>query len=95
MKIRPVGAELFYTDIIIVIIIIIIIIIINRNWVDTRWQPSSTNLHTNSTQNTEDGEHTTIQKKKKNWKVNWEVRAVPRLCELYPDICLTTKVNAR
>jgi hypothetical protein len=29
--------------------------------------------------------------KKKNWEVNWEVRAVPRLCELYPGICLTTE----
>jgi hypothetical protein len=27
-------------------------------------------------------------------KENWEVRAVPRLCELYPVICLTTEVKA-
>jgi hypothetical protein len=27
----------------------------------------------------------------RNNKKNWEVRAVPRLCELYPDICLTTE----
>jgi hypothetical protein len=26
---------------------------------------------------------------------NWEVRAVPRLCELYPGICLTTEEKAR
>jgi hypothetical protein len=25
---------------------------------------------------------------------NWEVRAVPRLCELYPGICLTTEEKA-
>jgi hypothetical protein len=25
----------------------------------------------------------------------WEVRAVPRLCELYPGICLTTEEKAR
>src|SRR5215510_1263057 len=25
----------------------------------------------------------------------WEVRAVPRLCELYPGICLTTEGKAR
>jgi hypothetical protein len=25
----------------------------------------------------------------------WEVRAVPRLCELYPGICLTTEEEAR
>jgi hypothetical protein len=43
---------------------------------------SSTHLHTNSTQNTEDETH---------WVVNWEVRAVPRVCELYPGICLTTE----
>jgi hypothetical protein len=29
-------------------------------------------------------------KKSKNLKLNWEVRAVPRLCELYPGIRLTT-----
>jgi hypothetical protein len=28
-------------------------------------------------------------------KENWEVRAVPRLCELYPGICLTTEEKAR
>jgi hypothetical protein len=27
-------------------------------------------------------------------KENWEVRAVPRLCELYPGICLTTEGKA-
>jgi hypothetical protein len=26
---------------------------------------------------------------------NWEVRAVPRLCELYPGICLTAGEKAR
>jgi hypothetical protein len=25
----------------------------------------------------------------------WEVRALPRLCELYPGICLTTEEKAR
>jgi hypothetical protein len=28
-------------------------------------------------------------------KGNWEVRAVPRLCELYPGICLATEEKAR
>jgi hypothetical protein len=28
-------------------------------------------------------------------KENWEVRAVPCLCELYPGICLTTEEKAR
>jgi hypothetical protein len=30
-----------------------------------------------------------------NNKKNWEVRAVPRLCELYPGICLTTEEKVR
>jgi hypothetical protein len=33
----------------------IYIYIFNRIWVDTRWQQCSTHLHTNSTQNTENG----------------------------------------
>jgi hypothetical protein len=57
--------------------------------VDTRWQQHSTHLHTNSTQNTENGTYRTINKNKR------EVRAVPRLCELYPGICLTTEGKAR
>jgi hypothetical protein len=61
---------------------------------------SSIHLHTNSTQNTDDGAHITITRGgiKTNWKklkVNWEVRAVPHLCELYPGICLTTGKRAR
>jgi hypothetical protein len=36
--------------------------IFNRNWVDTRWQQCSTHLHTNSTQNTENGTYITIKK---------------------------------
>jgi hypothetical protein len=28
-------------------------------------------------------------------KENWEVMAVPRLCELYPGICLTAEEKAR
>jgi hypothetical protein len=47
-------------------------------------QQYSTHLHTNSTQNTGNGTHI----KMKGNKI-WEVRAVPRLCELYPGICLT------
>jgi hypothetical protein len=33
------------------------IYIFNRNWVDTRWQQYSTHLHTNNTQNTENGKY--------------------------------------
>jgi hypothetical protein len=38
------------------------IYIYNRNWVDTRRQQYSTHLHTNSTQNTENGTYITINK---------------------------------
>ena len=56
-------------------------IVVNCNWVDTQWQQYSTHLHTNSTQND---------------TINFvRVRAVPRLCELYPGICLTTEEKAR
>jgi hypothetical protein len=51
------------------------------NWVDTRWQQYSTQLHRNSTQN--------------NTINLGRVRAVPRLCKLYPGICLTTEEKAR
>jgi hypothetical protein len=34
----------------------------NCNWVDTRWQQYSTHLHTNRTQNTENGTYITIKK---------------------------------
>jgi hypothetical protein len=58
-------------------------IFVNCNWDDTRWQYYSTHLHTNNTQN--------------NTNNNWlrRVWAVPRLCELYPGICLTTEEKAR
>jgi hypothetical protein len=42
--------------------IYIYIYIFNCNWVDTRWQHYSSNLHTNSTQNTENGTYITITK---------------------------------
>jgi hypothetical protein len=63
--------------------LIFISIYYNCNWFDTRWQQYSTHLHTNSTQN---GTYITMKRKK-----NWEVRAVPRLRELYSNICLTTE----
>jgi hypothetical protein len=55
---------------------------------------AAVHIHTNSTQNTEDGTHVKITKKQ-NLVVNWEVWAVTRLCELYPGICLTTEEKAR
>jgi hypothetical protein len=36
--------------------------IFNCGWVNTRWQQYSTHLHTNSTQNTENGTYITIKK---------------------------------
>jgi hypothetical protein len=68
-------------------IVLLLLLLFNCNWVDTRWQQSSTHLHTNSTQNTQKGTHITIKK-------IGEVRAVPCLCELYPGICLTTEEKA-
>jgi hypothetical protein len=40
----------------------IYIYIYNCNWVDTRWQWNNTHLHTNNTQNTENGTYITIKK---------------------------------
>jgi hypothetical protein len=57
-------------------------IFVNCNWVATRWQQYSTHLHTNNTQNN-------------TFHQFGRVLAVPRLCELYPDICLTTEQKAR
>jgi hypothetical protein len=60
-------------------------IFVNCNWVATRWQQYSTHIHTNNTQNdTKQTIHRTTQK-------FGRVRAVPRLCGLYPGICLTTE----
>jgi beta-galactosidase beta subunit len=62
----------------------------NCNWIHTRWQQYGTHLHTNSTQNTENGTYITI---KKIYCLIWEVQAVPHLCKLYPGIYLTTEEN--
>jgi hypothetical protein len=62
-------------DLVPVIIITIIIIIINCNWVDTLWRQYSTHLHTISTQNTENGTHITIKKKKLGSKLGSAGRA--------------------
>jgi hypothetical protein len=49
---------------------------------------STVNVYTQKvTQNTENGTYITIK--------IWEVRAVPRFCELYPGIYLTTEEKAR
>jgi hypothetical protein len=41
---------------------LLLIFIFNCNWVDTRWQQYSIHLHTNSTQNTQNGTYITIKK---------------------------------
>jgi hypothetical protein len=43
-------------------VLMMMIYIFNRKWVDNRWQQYSTQLHTNNTQNTENGTHTTTKK---------------------------------
>jgi hypothetical protein len=70
------------------VFIYLFLFIFNCTCVDSRWQQYSTRLHTNSTQNTKNGTYTYINKIR-------EVRAVSRLCELYPGICLTTEEKAR
>jgi len=50
---------------------------VNCNWADTRWQQYSTHLHTDDTQN-------------KTINLGRE-RAVHRLCELYPGVCLQVR----
>jgi hypothetical protein len=71
-------------------------IFVNCNWVATRWQLYSTHLHTNNTQNdTKQTTHRTTQKFWEQLKNFGRVRAVPRLGELYPGICLTTEEKAR
>jgi hypothetical protein len=66
--------------------------VFNVNWVGTRWQQYSTHLHTHGTQSTGNGTYLTIRK---FHRLIWEVRAVPRLCQLYPGICLITEENVR
>ena len=57
------------------------------------WQPvAAVRLQFTHKQYTKYKEQNTHRKAKE--KVKWEVRAVPRLCELYPDICLTTEGKA-
>jgi len=58
--------------------------------VETQWQQYSTHLHTNNTQN---DTKQTIPRTTQTFF--GRVRAVPRLCELYPGICLTTEEKAR
>jgi len=70
--------------------------IFNCNWVATRWQLFSTHIHTNNTGNvTKQTIHRTTQKIHRATQQLRRVRAVPRLCGFYPDICLTTEEKAR
>ena len=56
-------------------------IFVNCNWVATRWQQYSAHLHTNNRWN--------------DTKIFGRVWAVPRLCELYPGICLQLRKKHR
>jgi hypothetical protein len=69
-----------------VLLLLLLLLLFNCNWVDTRWQQYSTHLHTNCTQNTENGTYITA-----TTTTNCVVQAVSRLYELYPGICLTTE----
>ena len=64
------------------------IYLLDCNWIVTRWQQYSTHVHTNSTQNDTNKQYI----EQHNFG---RVRAVPRLWELYPGICLTTDEKAR
>jgi hypothetical protein len=67
------------------------------------WTPggSSTHLHTNNTQNNTNKQYIeqhiidTKQYIEQHNSLIRRVRTVPRLCELYPDVCLITKEKAR
>jgi hypothetical protein len=71
-------------------------IIFSCNWVATRWQLFSTNIHTNNTENvTKRTVHRKTQKIHRTAQQLGRVRAVPRFCGFYPGICLTTEEKAR
>jgi hypothetical protein len=48
--------------------VIFYLFIFSCNWVDTRWQQYSTHLHTNNTQNTQNGTYEYITIKRKDGK---------------------------
>jgi hypothetical protein len=56
---------------------------------------STVHIYTHTVHRIQRTEHTEQLKRKKYWEVNREMRAVPRLCELYPGICRTTEEKAR
>jgi hypothetical protein len=68
-----------------------LLLLFNCNWVDTLWL-QYTFTHKQYTEYR--GWNTHKNYKEKNWGVNWEVRLVPRLCELYPGICVTAEEKA-
>jgi hypothetical protein len=58
-----------------ILLLLLLLLLFNCNWINTRWQWYSTHLHTNSTQNTEDGAHITIKKKNLGSKLGSAGRA--------------------
>jgi len=70
--------------------------IFNWNWVATRWQFSThTNNTGNVTKQTIQRTQKYIEHKKYTEQQLGRVRALPRLCGVYPGICLTTEEKAR
>jgi hypothetical protein len=78
---------------------LLLLSLFNWNWVDTRWQwytfthKQYTEYRGRNTQNNYKEKNNNY--KERNWEVNWEVRAVPYLCELYTGVCLTAEEKAR
>jgi hypothetical protein len=74
-----------------------LIYIFNRNWFDTRWQQYCTHLHTNSTQNTENGTYITIKKLNilvhNNKKINKFGKCGP--CPLFASYTLAFALQLR
>jgi hypothetical protein len=50
--------------VLLLLLFLLLLLLINCSLVDTRWKYYSAHLHTNSTQNTEDGAHIPIKMKK-------------------------------
>jgi hypothetical protein len=57
---------------------LLLLLLYNCNWVESRWQQYSTHLHTNSTQNRENGTHITIKRKHLRSKL-WSAGRAPSL----------------
>jgi hypothetical protein len=59
------------------------------------WHPVAAAQYTFTHKQYTDYRERNIHKNQKNLKLILEMRAVPRICELYPGICLTTEEKVR